>query len=58
MLRDMGRLSAGRYVDYDVTPEVTGDGQYTFELAPTSDDGADFSSREASKNRPQLVVVT
>jgi hypothetical protein len=36
---------------------VTGNGTYGFRLAGTSTDGADFNSREAAADRPELVVT-
>ena len=53
-----GKLAAGAYVEFDVTKLVTGNGTYSFDLAGTSTDGAAFASREASANRPQLLVTT
>ena len=55
---NLGSISAGRYVEYDVTAAVTGNGTYTFNLVAESTDGVDFRSREAADNRPQLVVET
>jgi hypothetical protein len=53
---DAGAVAAGRYLDYDVTRLVTGTGAHSFVLAADSSDGTDFNSREASGNRPQLVL--
>jgi hypothetical protein len=53
-----GAVSAGRWVDLDVTSLVTGPGTVTFELAGASGDGADFKSRNATTNRPELVIDT
>ena len=58
IVANLGSISANRYVDYDVTGTVTADGTYTFNLKAESTDGADFNSREASGNRPQLVIET
>jgi hypothetical protein len=55
---DKGTVAKDAWVDFDVTPLVAGDGTYSFVLVPTSTDGADFSSRQASGNRPQLVLTT
>ncbi|HEV3364103.1 MAG TPA: DNRLRE domain-containing protein [Acidimicrobiia bacterium] len=51
-------ISGGRYVEYDVTGVITANGLYTFNLVAESTDGADFNSKEASANRPQLVIDT
>jgi len=53
---DKGNIPDGSFVDYDVTPFVTGAGTFDFKLAGTSSDGMDVSSREATSNRPQLLV--
>lgn len=54
---DKGPISGGGFVEYDVTPAVTGNGTYDWVFAGTSSDGTDFSSREMA-NPPQLVVTT
>ena len=45
------------WVEYDVTPFVTGNGTYSFSLATTSNDGIDFYNRENATLRPELVVT-
>jgi hypothetical protein len=52
---DKGTIAAGIWIEYDVTPFVTGNGSVCFALLPQSSNGVDFSSREGS-NPPQLVV--
>jgi len=55
---DVGAIKAGTFVEWDVTPLITGDGTYTLVIGPTpTTDGTVFSSDEASTNRPQLVVT-
>ena len=44
------------WVEYDVTPLVTGDGTFNFVLAADSSDGVIFSSREGD-HPPQLVIT-
>ncbi|HET9910267.1 MAG TPA: DNRLRE domain-containing protein, partial [Anaerolineales bacterium] len=44
------------WIEYDVTPLVTGDGTYSFMLAGDSNDAVRFSSRESS-NGPQLILT-
>jgi len=42
-----------------VTPLVAGNGTYSFVVGPTpTTDGVIFNSREATTNRPQLVITT
>jgi chitodextrinase len=54
---DKGAIGANTWVEYDVTPFVTGNGAVSFRLAGTSSDGVDFNAREAAANRPELVVT-
>ena len=55
---DAGAVKAKTWVEYDVSALVGGDGAYGFALAGPSRDGTDFSSREKSDHRPQLVITT
>ena len=55
---DKGSVPSGAWVDFNVTSLVSGNGGYNFVLAGASTDGIDFSSREASTNKPQLVIAT
>jgi len=57
VLGDLGSVSSGAWVEYDVTAVVTGDGSYGFGLIPTSSDGFDVYAREGVY-KPQLVVTT
>ena len=58
VIADVDRVKAGDWVEYDVTSVITADGQYSFELAPQSGNGADFKSREAAgSDRPELSIV-
>jgi hypothetical protein len=57
VVADAAAIASGAWVEYDVTTLVTGNGPVGFNLAPTSSDGTDVSSREAPTNRPQLVVT-
>jgi hypothetical protein len=55
VLADVGATSLGQVVEYDVTAAITGDGPYTFDLAPTSTSGFGFSSREGSA--PPVLIL-
>ncbi len=55
-LGDLGTISGGTWVEYDVTSLVTADGAYAFGLVGTSSDGGDFAARETSSTRPQLLL--
>jgi hypothetical protein len=57
-LAALGAAAADRWVEYDVSSAVTGNGTVSFVLATSSVDGTDFSSRHgAPAQRPQLVVT-
>lgn len=57
-LADVGAISPGTWVEYDVTGAVSGSTDLNLALVPTSSDGADFISREGRSDlRPQLVVT-
>jgi hypothetical protein len=51
-----GAVSKDAWVEYDVTPLVTGNGPVSFVLIADSSDGLDVFSREGTKP-PQLVVT-
>jgi hypothetical protein len=56
---DKGAIATGSFVEWNVTPLVSGNGDASFVLATTSFDGANFASREDStaSRRPQLIVT-
>ncbi len=53
---DVGAIRSGTWVEFDVTSLVSGGGPITLAVVGTSTDGVSFASREASANRPQLVI--
>jgi hypothetical protein len=56
---DAGKVSAGRWLEYDVSDLVSGIGPVDIALVGDSSDGTDFVSREGpAAQRPQLVVET
>jgi hypothetical protein len=55
-IANIGAIGTSTWVEYDVTPFVTGDGTYSFALVADSADGITFSSREGSVP-PQLVLT-
>ena len=58
-IADTPAITAGKYVEWDVTGLITGDGTYTLVVGQTpTTDGVVFSSDEATSNPPQLVVTT
>lgn len=54
-IHDLGAMSIGQFVEYDLTSVVTANGTYDFVLIPTSTSGVIFSSRTGS-NPPQIVI--
>ncbi len=57
-LAAVGVVAPNSWIELDVTSVVNGNGTYDFVLGTGSSDGTNMSSREASTNRPQLVVDT
>jgi hypothetical protein len=53
-----GTVTAGRWVELDVTSLVTGPGAVTFELGGANGDGTEFKSRNSTANRPELIIDT
>lgn len=56
ILSDLGNVTTGTWIEYDVTAGVTGNGLVTFALVPQSSDALSVNSRENATNRPQLVL--
>jgi hypothetical protein len=57
VVADVGKVSAGKWLEYDVSDVVTGNGLVDVALVGDSSDGTDFVSREGPEaERPQLVV--
>ena len=53
-----GSFTSGSWTNVDVTSLITGNGVYDLALATTSSTIINFSSRDASSNRPELVIET
>jgi hypothetical protein len=56
VLDDKAAISTGAWTEYNVTPQITGNGTYSFVLVPTSTDAVSFSSREGAQ--PLQLVLT
>jgi hypothetical protein len=54
---DKGPIARWTWIEYDVTPFVTGNGTFSFVLATSHDDSVSFYSREDT-NAPELVITT
>jgi glucose/arabinose dehydrogenase len=59
-IADVGNAPAGDWIEYDVTPAVTGSGQVSFQLIADTNDAIRFESRDSSEftHAPQLVLTT
>lgn len=57
-LASAGPVSPNAWIELDVTSVVNGNGAYDLVLGTSSSDGINMSSREASANRPQLLIDT
>jgi len=56
VLDDKGNVPKNAWVEYDVTPAVTGNGDYGFVTIPASTDGTDVNSREVATRAPVLEL--
>ncbi len=54
-LSSAGAVSVESWVEFDVTPAITGEAIYSFGLKTTSSDAVYYNSKESS-NKPELVV--
>jgi hypothetical protein len=59
-IADKGSISSASWVEFDVTPLVTGNATYSFVLSQPGTDGANYASKEHgdATKKPQLVVTT
>jgi hypothetical protein len=58
VLDDKGKVAASAWVEFDVTPAVTGNGTVSFVLTGQSSDSFAAYSRENPGKAPQLVITT
>ena len=56
LLEDKGNVPQNAWVEYDVTPAVTGNGDYGFVTTTTSTDATDVNSREVATRAPVLEL--
>jgi hypothetical protein len=56
-LDDKGKVSASAWVEFDVTPAVTGNGTVSFVLSGPAKDAFAAYSRETPSKSPQLVIT-
>jgi hypothetical protein len=55
-IANLGTATSGLWSEYDLTGQITGNGNYDFVLLPDSTDGVQFDSREGA-SPPQLVLT-
>ncbi|MGH9000564.1 MAG: DUF7594 domain-containing protein [Acidimicrobiia bacterium] len=58
LLGELDKPAEDEWLEFDVSDVVGGPGTYSFGLVGLSGDGADFASRQASSNRPELRIET
>jgi hypothetical protein len=56
IIDNKGSVGSDRWVEYNVLAVAAANGTYTFNLVPESSDGLAARSREASSNRPHLIL--
>ena len=56
LMGTIASVSAGGWVEVDVTSHVTSNSVLSFAMVPRSSDGMGASTREASSNKPELVI--
>jgi len=56
-LGSLGQVTLGQTVEFDVTAAIAGNGTYSFGMSSTSNDAANYQSREGV-NPPVLVIET
>jgi hypothetical protein len=56
LITSLGKVSSGKWYEFDVTSFVKGAGEITIMGITTGSDGADYASRESS-NSPELIVT-
>lgn len=52
----LGSVTAGTWVEFDLTAAITADGTYSFGLTSSSSNSVFFNAKEATDNRPVLLV--
>ena len=55
---DKAAVTTNSWVEYNVTSLITGNGTFSVVFAGISKNGTDFNSREATTNRPELIITT
>jgi predicted phosphodiesterase len=58
LVATIGATQLSTWIDIDITSAVTANATTSLVIQAGTDDGFSFSSREASKNKPQIVLTT
>jgi hypothetical protein len=58
LIGSSGNFTSGNWTSVNVTSLITGNGVYDLALTTTSSSTMNFNSRDASSNRPQLIIQT
>jgi len=56
-LSTLGAVALNTWVEYDVTAAIQGNGTYNFAISSTATNAVYFNSKEATTNRPVLVIT-
>ena len=56
-LASIGAVSGGSFIEINLASLITGDGTYGLRITSPSSDATGFNSKEASSNKPQLIVT-
>jgi hypothetical protein len=56
VISDLGAVTTGTWIEYDVSGVIPGDGMISFALVSQSSDAMSVNSRENPTERPQLVI--
>jgi chitodextrinase len=56
VLASSGAMTANTWVSLNITPYITGDGTYSLGVQTTSSSAMSFQSKEATTNKPQLLL--
>lgn len=52
----LGPVKDGQWVEIDASSLIKGDGTYSIRITSSSTDGVDYRTKEASSNKPQLLL--
>ena len=56
-LATVGAAGAGTWIEVNVSAHIKAEGTYAFRVKGGSSDGVNYNSKDATANRPQLIVT-